>query len=47
MQTLRKLPTILPKTKNTTDQKWKGTAAQTAGSKVRDMGKACSVFRVP
>jgi hypothetical protein len=33
MQKLRKLPTPEPKTKNTTDQKWNGTAAQTAGSK--------------
>jgi hypothetical protein len=33
MQTFRKLPTMLPKTKKTTDQKWNGTALQMAGSK--------------
>src|SRR5437764_10331590 len=34
MQTLRKLPTIQPNKKNTTDQKWNGTAAQYWGSKM-------------
>ena len=34
MQTLRKLPTMEPNTKNTTDQKWNGTAAQLRESKV-------------
>ena len=29
MQTLRKLPTMERSTKNTTDQKWNGTADQT------------------
>ena len=33
MQTLRKLPTMEPNTKNTTDQKWNGTAAQLRESK--------------
>jgi hypothetical protein len=32
MQTLRKLPTMEPSTKNTTDKKWNGIADQTAGS---------------
>src|SRR6516164_1104134 len=34
MQTFRKLPTMHPRIKNTTDQKWNGTAAQTPGSRV-------------
>src|SRR6266511_5589604 len=34
MQTLRKLPTMLPKAKNTTDQKWNGTRPQTCASKI-------------
>src|ERR1043166_6242088 len=34
MQTLRKLPTTEPNTKNTTDQKWKGTADQFSGVKM-------------
>src|SRR6266404_2999482 len=34
MHTLRKLPTMEPKKKNTTDQKWNGTAAQYCGSKM-------------
>src|SRR6266403_4812888 len=33
MQTLRKLPTIVPRTKATTDQKWNGTPAQFLESK--------------
>src|SRR6266850_2115856 len=34
MQTLRKLPTMEPNTKATTDQKWKGTADQCSGVKM-------------
>ena len=34
MQTLRKLPTIVPKTKKTTDQKWNGTPCQLRESKM-------------
>src|SRR5215472_1500843 len=34
MQTLRKLPTIAPKTKNTSDQKWNGTTCQLRASKM-------------
>ena len=36
MQTLRKLPTTVPKTKKTTPQKPNGTADQTAGSHRRE-----------
>ena len=36
MQTFKKLPTMQPKTNSTIDQKWKGTAAQIAGSKMRE-----------
>ena len=36
MQTLRKLPTMEPNTKNTTDQKWNGTAAQLRESNVAE-----------
>ena len=34
IQTLRKLPIMEPNTKNTRDQKWKGTAAQIRASNV-------------
>src|SRR5215467_9984381 len=34
MQTLRKLPTMVPKTKNTSDQKWNGTTCQLRASKM-------------
>jgi hypothetical protein len=34
MQTLRKLPTMEPSENMTTDQKWKGTAAQYCGSRM-------------
>src|SRR6266699_3452882 len=34
MQTFRKLPTIEPKIKKTTLQKWKGTLCQTSGSNI-------------
>src|ERR1035437_130022 len=34
IQTLRKLPTMEPNTKNTIDQKWNGIAAQLCGSNV-------------
>jgi hypothetical protein len=34
MQTFRKLPTMEPNTKNTTDQKGKGTAAQLRESSI-------------
>src|SRR5580698_9647292 len=33
MQTFKKLPTIQPSVKNTTDQKWNGTPAQLCGLK--------------
>jgi hypothetical protein len=36
MQTLRKLPIMEPNTKNATDQKWNGTAAQLWESKVAE-----------
>jgi hypothetical protein len=35
MQTFKRLPTIVPKAKKTTDQKWNGTAAQIWGSNMR------------
>jgi len=34
MQTFRKLPTMEPNTKNTTDQKWNGTGAQLRESNI-------------
>src|SRR2546425_2755554 len=34
MQTLRKLPTMLPKTNSTNDQKWNGMACQRGGSSI-------------
>src|ERR1035441_4055653 len=34
MQTFRKLPTMAPNTKNTTHQKWEGTAAQLCESNI-------------
>jgi hypothetical protein len=34
MHTLRKLPHMHPKTKNTTDQKWNGTADQVSRLKM-------------
>src|ERR1051326_1165480 len=34
MQTLRKLPTMQPRTNSTTDQKWNGTAAQLCESRI-------------
>ena len=46
MQTLRKLPTIEPSTKNTTDQKWNGMAAQLRESKVAEIMPVCSAVDV-
>src|SRR5437016_2663182 len=39
MHTFKKLPTMQPKTKKTSDQNCIGTAAQTSGSKMRDMSQ--------
>jgi hypothetical protein len=46
MHTFKKLPTILPNTKNTTDQKWKGTAAQNDGSNMDGMGGLCRLVSI-
>src|ERR1019366_3857239 len=46
MQTLRKLPIMEPNTKNATDQKWNGTAAQMRESKVAENMRGYSAIDI-
>src|ERR1017187_9300895 len=46
MQTLRKLPIMEPNTKNATDQKWNGTAAQLRESNVAESMRGYSTIHI-